>query len=221
MTSPSLSDMPPSSHDMELTMASRSVSDLPPELIIGIFSSLCDHHAITALNLSSRKFYEIWKLNTATITSAVLPRAIDCFDLAQELLDVQGRSSNSGKAEGREAVLKRSKRLLTNATAVVKDYHSKILVFGVGNHVAFLRSYYHVWICIELWNDREARDSRLHAATLEELRGMAKTFGLILKSFNRDGQGVLNAIGPDAFRLVETYDAISATLRLKESLSRG
>lgn len=219
MTSQSLSDMPSSSDKTNLSMASQSLSDLPPEVIIGIFSCLKDHRAITALNLTSRKFYEIWKLNTATITNAVLPRAIDCFDLAQELLAVQGRLPNSGQAETREAVLKRSKHLLLNAAVVVKDYTSSILVFDAGTHVASLRSYYHVWIIIELRNNRQARSLRLQAATLEELRGMAKTFLWLFVSFNRGGQCVLDASGPHSSRLLDTIDAIKATLELRESLS--
>lgn len=213
MTSQPPSDIPSSSHNVELTTGSQFLSDLPPEVVIGIFTCLKDHHAITALNLTSRKFYEIWKLNTATIIKAVLQRAIDCFDLAQELLDLQGRSPISPPFGTREAVLERSKRLLTNAAVLLSERNCRISDFDAGKHVASLQYRYVFWICIELCKDREARDSRLHAATLQELRGMVKSVEWFqLESVYGDGR-------VDQRGVNTTWDAITATLRLKESLS--
>ena len=203
-------------------MASRSFSDLPSEVVIGIFSCLHDHHAIKALDLTSRKFYEIWKLNTATITKAVLPRAIQCFELAQELLAVQSRSPYGGQVETREAVLERSKRLLSNAAVVLKGYSRRISVIDAGTYVAYIASHYHLWIAMELRNDREARNSRLQAATLEELRDMAKMYNH--PKFGGFYRGYLDIAASSGYHgsiISETYYAITATLRLKESLSGG
>lgn len=72
-------------------MASPSLANLPSEIILGICESLDDPRAITALDLNSRKLYNIWRLNTATMIKAGLPRAIDCFDLAQELVIAPGQ----------------------------------------------------------------------------------------------------------------------------------
>lgn len=146
MASTLLSDLPSSSHQSSLIMASRSLSDLPSELVLGIYETFDDHHTITALNLTSRKFYDIWRLNTATITKAVLPRAIDCFDLAQELLVVQGRSPDGGQAGTREAMLERSKHLLKNAAVALNDYTSSVLVFDAGEYEASIQSHYRIWI---------------------------------------------------------------------------
>ena len=103
-------------------------------MIIGIYESLDDHRAITALDLTSRKLYNIWRLKTATIIKAVLPRATDRFDLAQELVIVQGRST--GVQTGtHEAVLQRSKKLLNNAAVAFRDYNSSSLrVSNFGDH---------------------------------------------------------------------------------------
>ena len=102
-------------------MASASLSDLPSELILKIFKSFDDHRTITALNLTCRKFQDIWQLNTASIVSSVLPQSIDCFDLAQELLIVQGKSDGA-ESESREALLERCKCLVTNASTLLKYY---------------------------------------------------------------------------------------------------
>ena len=216
--SQSLSDMPSSSHETDIIMASRSISDLPPEVVIGIFSCLQDHHAITALNLTSRKFYEIWKLNTITITKAVLPRVIGCFDLAQELLVAEGKSPDSRQIETREAVLERSKHLLNNAAVMLKTHANSTSTFDAGKSMPFLRCLYRACICVELVNDRKARDSHLQAATLEELRCLAKDFEW------RSFEGLLDGGNHDGLRAnwtFETYDAIIAALELKESLSSG
>lgn len=230
-------------------MASHSLSDLPPELVIGIFSCVHDHHAITALNLASRKFYETWKLNTATIIKAVLPRAIECFDLAQELLAVQSKSpsfigpqslpkflteghnlahsnydveAGGGQAASREAVLERSKRLLINAAVVAKSYNSGIFVIDGGTYLTYITSLYRLWIAIELGNHREALDSRLQAATLEGLRDMAKMIDLTnLKGFYRVYFGIGAGSRYHRGEIGKAYSAIRATLKLRESLSGG
>lgn len=220
MASRSISDPVSSSHKQDVAMASQPFSDLPPEVIIGIFSCLHDHHAITALNLTSRKFYEIWKLNTATITKAVLSRAIKCFDLAQELLALQGKSPDGGQVETREAVLKRSKRLLSNAAVVLKDFANDIRVLFADDRAVSLASHYCLWIVMELYNDHEARYWRLQAATLEETRGMAE----ILDYFNRESEGLFGMLHASQHIVAQhgmltVYYAVWAALKHKESLT--
>ena len=157
---------------------SLSVSDLPQEMILGIYKSLDDHHAITALDLAARKFYDIWSLNRATITQAVLPRVIDCFGLARELAVIQSRSPG-GQTEGCEAV---AKRLLVNASVVFRDYAnlSNLLdALPIANRIegsAFAQAHYGVWLLVELGDDlltqHQAQYSRLQAARMEELQDM-------------------------------------------------
>lgn len=201
-----------------IIMTSTSLSDFPAELILNIYESFDDHHAITALNLTSRKFYEIWRLNTATIAEIVLPRVIDCFDMAQELLVIQGRSAD-GQLETRAAVLEWSKRLVTIASRVLKYYASgsnglrKLLEF-----TEFTESFYLIWIILELYPDRQAQDLRLEAATLKELRGMGMTLYL-LGDFDLDD---LDALNWRSVSLEDKFDAfcmITEQIKLKFSLS--
>lgn len=134
----------------------------------------------------------------------VLPRVIDCFDMAQELLVIQGRSAD-GQLETRAAVLEWSKRLVTIASRVLKYYASgsnglrKLLEF-----TEFTESFYRVWIILELYPDRQAQDLRLEAATLSELRGMGMTLHQ-LGDFDLDD---LDALDWRSVPLEHSFDTI-------------
>ncbi|CAF9907921.1 MAG: hypothetical protein ALECFALPRED_004040 [Alectoria fallacina] len=207
-------------------MASSSLSDFPAELILTIYESFDDHHTITAFNLASRMFYDVWRLNTASIAESVLSQSIDCFDLAQELLVVQGRSTG-GQPETREGVLERSKHLIANALMVRKDYIctstgvlvpkvdlSDPLLFFDGRERSFTEYHYRVWMLLELFNDREALDLRLQAATLEELQWIDKANRSF---FQQCGQCSLGRFG--FHELYHTFSIIKAEIELRESLS--
>lgn len=206
-------------------MASTSLSDFPTELILNIYESFDDHHAITALNLTSRKFYNIWQLNTASIAKSVLSQSIDCFDLAQELLVIQGRSIG-GQPDSSEAVLEWSKHLVTIASVVLEYYTSgnvsmsRLRGFDRRERLDFTQSHYHVRILVELCCDREAQDLRLQAATLEELRGMAMTADWLEdRIFQEDWRCMRRMFRCSYNDFYHTIDMISATFKLRGSLS--
>ena len=213
-------------------MASSSLSDFPSEMILGIYECLDDHHAVTALNLTSRKFYDVWRLHTAIITKAVLPHVIDCFDLAQELVVIQVESS-AGQAEAREAVLQRSKCLLANAATVLRDHSSfRITLYDSckmvetayqGDLLAFTESHYRLWILLELLNNREVRDLRLQAATMKELQGMADALQwLLLKLYHQSYSPFVSSVHHShwTFKALNlTKHLINARFASKKSLS--
>lgn len=68
-----------------------TITNLAPELILQIYQHLEQSRDITALNSTSQKLYSIWHLNAHSISDVVLPRAIDCYDSALELLEIQER----------------------------------------------------------------------------------------------------------------------------------
>ena len=201
-------------------------------MILGIYECLDDHHAVTALNLTSRKFYDVWRLHTAIITKAVLPRVIDCFDLAEELAVVQGNKSTSGPTETYEAVLERSKRLLVNAATLVKDHSSYVIHLESttgemkefayeGNLSAFTESYYRLWILLELFNDREVRDLRLQAATMKELEGMEDALHWLLLKPCKDWYSPFDGSVPHSRWTFEAFNLIqSITTRARFSRNR-
>lgn len=66
----------------------RSISDLPPELILQIYTNLPTPSLITFLNRTSRKFYQIWYRDAATISGKVLSRSLEHYDTLLELREL-------------------------------------------------------------------------------------------------------------------------------------
>ena len=69
----------------------RTITDLPAEIILQIYKHLDSPSGIAALNTTSRMYNWIWRTNTASISSAVLSRSIDCYDSAVEQFEVEER----------------------------------------------------------------------------------------------------------------------------------
>lgn len=70
---------------------SRSLQDLPNELIYEVFMQ-CDHVSqIVALNSTSRIFYGIWRLDPGRISNAVLPRSIAYYGATVEIQEAEER----------------------------------------------------------------------------------------------------------------------------------
>lgn len=72
-------------------MPSTTLTDLAPELLIQVLKSSDTFADVTSLRGTSRKIFMIWKTNLGAIREAVLPRTIDCFEQARELLAAQER----------------------------------------------------------------------------------------------------------------------------------
>ena len=69
----------------------RTIIDLPAEIVLQIYKHLDSHSGIAALNTTSRMYNWIWRTNTASISSAVLSRSIDCYNSALERFEVEER----------------------------------------------------------------------------------------------------------------------------------
>ena len=70
---------------------SKSIADLPSEMVLRIYRYLDGPSEIIALNSTSRLYYWIWRMNAASISGAVIPRSIDCYASALELFEVEER----------------------------------------------------------------------------------------------------------------------------------
>ena len=69
----------------------KSLGNLPTELILEIYRQFDQISQIVALNSTSRMFYEIWRLDPASISSAVLPRSIQYYDATVEIQEAEER----------------------------------------------------------------------------------------------------------------------------------
>lgn len=79
----------PSASSLTSAKDATSIRNLASELILQVYQQFEQSFEITALNSTSQRLYSIWHLNAHSISDAVLPRALDCYDNAFELLEIQ------------------------------------------------------------------------------------------------------------------------------------
>ncbi|KAF6225926.1 hypothetical protein HO173_012698 [Letharia columbiana] len=93
-----------------------SFSDLPAEIIIQVFKSVDDFSTAAALSNVSRNLFTIWKQDLPSICRAVLPRTVDCFDEAQDLMEAQSHSAqNQQSSDAIQATIGRAELFFSNA----------------------------------------------------------------------------------------------------------
>lgn len=68
-----------------------TITDLPAEIKLQIYRYLDSSLEITAMNSTSRMLNWIWRINAASISSAVLSRSIEYYGSALELFEVEER----------------------------------------------------------------------------------------------------------------------------------
>ena len=91
-----------------------SLAKLAPELLIQRYTSLNNAKDITVLNRTSRQFYDIWRLNSISISNTVLPHTIEQLDDAQELFEMQQKSIDQRDLDSYRKHLERTKALISN-----------------------------------------------------------------------------------------------------------
>ncbi len=96
-----------------------SLSDLPTELMVGVFKSVDVISSATALSQTSHHLHATWRSNLPSICDAVLPRMIEAYDQAHQFLEVREISnvaiSQSSVEEKANAAVLRATRLLVHA----------------------------------------------------------------------------------------------------------
>ena len=150
--------------DSETAMGPPSLSNIPPEIQITVFQSLANLSDGASLARTSRTFNEIWRLNTASICDAMLPRIIDCLDDAANLIEAQAYSENLVEAPGQDrnlVAIQRAQRYLSNQNAahhacdvfaddVISNFEGLIVdrleVLSSTERPRFIQAYYQVWL---------------------------------------------------------------------------
>ncbi|KAL9597787.1 MAG: hypothetical protein Q9219_004914 [cf. Caloplaca sp. 3 TL-2023] len=109
------------------------LTDLPPEVILRIFQHAENLATVNSLVRTSSIFHCIWLMNANSIALAVLPRSINCYREAQELVEVQEwaetfKPSFGGRRQShREIVIVLIRRYFENAQLINSFYERNIL----------------------------------------------------------------------------------------------
>ena len=159
-------------------MSSPSLPRLSNELVHEIFTWLPDSRAVAALNGTSRKFYQVWRSGAAAISNTVLPRCIECYANAEELVRHQIAPGTDTGSEGKgnrkadsayREVLKRNERFAVNASKTANEckYHPTFV--NEQRRLNYLRLRYRVHCMAELSYDRIAQREYAEATAMEDL----------------------------------------------------
>ncbi|KAL2040206.1 hypothetical protein N7G274_007109 [Stereocaulon virgatum] len=105
----------------------KKLSDLTPEILVQVFKIFDQPRTITAFASTSGKTYNIWRLNTASISSSVLPRYIQCYDDAAGIFWLQTVRFHPYLTSDRDyfTTILRNKLLLENARFVRSQYYQR------------------------------------------------------------------------------------------------
>ena len=165
-------------------MPSASLSDFPAELLIQVYKSLDNVKDITALNLVSHQFYDLWFSHTLSISDAVFSRTIKCFDLARELVELQEkiieriRCNDNGHHDPYRRALEHNKLMMSNAHGFPYSYeaeaqvHPAVFRFHRDYEELQLKIYYGLCILVLAEEDTFAQSSCLASLDFETMRLM-------------------------------------------------
>ncbi|KAK0515373.1 hypothetical protein JMJ35_002752 [Cladonia borealis] len=112
-------------------MPSASLSDFPAELLVQVYKSLDNVKDITALNLVTHQFYDLWLSNTLSISDAVFSRTVKSYHHARELVKLQQKvlerdhCDDDGHHDPYRRALERNKLIISNATGFHVFYEAK------------------------------------------------------------------------------------------------
>lgn len=73
------------------TMASTTLSDLAPEIMLNICKYLDSFSSVLSFAAVSNHFHGIWKSNTNAVCGSILPSKIDCYQEANALVQALER----------------------------------------------------------------------------------------------------------------------------------
>lgn len=113
-------------------MAHSPLTRLPPEVILRIFHDADDFMTVNALVRTSSIFHSIWLMNANSIARTILPRSIECYDEAHDLVQAQTCAQSTTNTHEdrnrshREIIIVLVRQYLTNARLVCSFYESNI-----------------------------------------------------------------------------------------------
>ena len=126
---------------------------------------------ITVLNRTSRQFYEIWQLNSISISNNVLPRTIEQFDNAQELFEMQQKSIDQWDLDSYRKHLERTKTLISNDQKILSFCQNKFGPQKV-NGINWTYVFYRLWILVPALDDPAAQQSCIESLDPKTLLDM-------------------------------------------------
>lgn len=94
-----------------------SITLLPIELVVGIFSQLESFSEVLALNATCRKLRAIWIENAKQIANVIAPRSIECDKYARQVLAAKSGIDPNKLSAGNAIDLVRYARHLEEAVA--------------------------------------------------------------------------------------------------------
>lgn len=134
-----------------------SLSDLSNELIVRVFECVDNISSAAALSHTSHHLHTIWRYHLASICDVVLPRTIECYNQARQLLDARAKSSlvdrQSSVEDKAKAAIIRAKVLLSNA-----DYACLALSYFEAG--IFAQRKRNLWLCACTGILRDQRGNR-------------------------------------------------------------
>ncbi len=163
-------------------MPPASLSDFPAQLLIQVYKSLDNVKDVTALNLASHQFYDLWHSHTVSISDAVFSRKIKSFDDARELANIQQKSfgwdhcDDNGPHDPYRQTLERNKLMVSNIHDSFK-YYDKESVSGRSFGALLSKAYYCVCTLVLTTEDSFAQSSCLASLDLETLQLMREFVG--------------------------------------------
>ena len=179
-------------------MPPASLTTFPAELLIQVYKSLDNVKDVTALNLASHQFYNLWLSHTVSISDAVFSRAIKSFDDARELAEIQQKfvernhCDDNGHHDRYQEALERNKLLTSNEDAFRTFYQQEKPWLNSDENL-MSKIYYCVCMLILMKDDAFAQSSCLASLDLETLQHMFNVmnrFWLVLSFVLEDDDGL-------------------------------
>ena len=104
------------------------MTDLPPEIILQIYTNLPTASSITALNHTSHYLYNIWTENASSISGAVLSKSIPHYDSLSEIIELgpkEGERYTLWSSWSNDAIMEFLTNAQTRARKLVASAHEK------------------------------------------------------------------------------------------------
>ena len=151
-------------------MSPPSLSNFPTELSIQVYKSLDNVKDVTALNLVSHQFYNLWLSHTLSISDAVLSHTIKSFNDARELVELQQKflerdhCDDDGHHDPYRRALERNKLMVFNDHDCL--HLSKVVYeLSPATRIVWSKVYYCLCILVLTTEDTFAQSS--YVASLE------------------------------------------------------
>ena len=168
-------------------MPPASLTTFPAELLIQVYKSLDNVKDVTALNLASHQFYDLWVSHTVSISDAVFSRTIKSFDDARELVKIQQKfveqnhCDDDGHHDRYREALERNKLMISNVqNCLANNAYEKQDFSAPSDETLLSKINYCAWMLVLTTEDTFAQSSCLASLDLETLQPMFEIVGRLI-----------------------------------------